>query len=149
MSDVVTFDIMPEFLKDYEDAFMDDDFPDLHIDFSQVMNGIDSNSKQEDKMLVITDKTAIAEDVNMPSGSDQSRFGKVGDDKIGELFDARHSKSTKSNTAWAIKIFNGMLSSINIFTLFNNCHHNLIIKLRRVRLPSAGLPCSHCIGIFF
>ena len=133
MSDVVSFDIMPELLKEYEDAFMDD------IDFSQVMNAYSYSFNN----------SAIAEDVNMPSGSDQSRFGKVGDDKIGELFDARHSKSTKSNTAWAIKIFNGMLSSINIFTLFNNCHHNLIIKLRRVRLPSAGLPCSNCIGIFF
>ena len=45
----------------------------------------------------------------MPSVLPTPRFARVEEQRIGELFDARHSTNTKRNTSWAFKIFNGML----------------------------------------
>ena len=89
-----SFDIMPELLLEYENNYMDED-----NELEKILSQIDyENVVQE----VITTPA-------VPSVLPTPRFARVEEQRIGELFDARHSTNTKRNTSWAFKIFNGML----------------------------------------
>ncbi len=61
----------------------------------------------ENNYIVVQD--VIITSPAVPNVLPTPRFGRVEEQRIGDLFDGRHSTNTKRNTSWAIKIFIGML----------------------------------------
>ena len=102
MDDIAYFDIMPELLAEYADGFMDSD-PELDMILSQ----IETDEICDIPVSTITQAEPVAEEVPANQSS-TSRFHKVDDCRLTELFEARHSSNTKRNTSWGINIFNGM-----------------------------------------
>ena len=100
MDDIAYFDIMPELLAEYQDAFMDSD-PELDMILSQI------ETDEICDISTIKHAEPVAE-VAPANQSSTSRFHKVDDGRLTELFEARHSSNTKRNTSWGIKICNGM-----------------------------------------
>ena len=66
-----------------------------------------ASSKPTATSMVKMEEELKKPEMPLPSNSGNSRFATATEDQMKQYEEARHSKSTKSNTKWAIKIFQG------------------------------------------
>ena len=89
--DILTNFLLDDYLFDNENDFFDDEL---------------------NKALLEIDTTQLYEQTPRENNESEKRFHKASDDELQVLFDSRQSKSTKKNTTWGIKIFQGIPFSI-------------------------------------
>ena len=68
-----------------------------------------ASSKPTATSMVKMEEELKKPEMPLPSGSGNSRFATATEDQMKQYDEARQSKSTKSNTKWAINIFQGIV----------------------------------------
>jgi predicted transcriptional regulator len=111
------FDLNYEFMEETDElANIDWDIleqlfnPETDLSCDEVLHDISATTSQNDAVEEMKEAFRVEQKENfaLPIIQKTKRFGNVSDKELRDLEDRKQSKSTKSNTKWGLKLFQGM-----------------------------------------